>query len=327
MTNQTSVADSPLIVYMAAEAVIGIFAIMGNALVIWAVKKNPALQDTTFYFIVSLAVADLAVGAVVMPLAITLTLEIQMCFHACLFICCVIIIMTNASILSLLAIALDRYMRIKVPNRYRSVVTKKRTCVCIFVSWTLSAAGALVPMFGWNNESRVKEEENSTFKCMFSSVMSFDFLVYFCFFGWVALPLLTMTGLYIRIFQLLKKHMKKNISSCQEKTFAYGKEHKRITFLFSIMGLFAICWLPISILNCVTYFYPSVVQSGAFQPVLFLSILLSHFNSVLNPIFYTLKIKKFKYTIINIIRRYIICRDEAIETSSVENTQEKIPQG
>lgn len=117
MTNQTSVADSLIIVYMAAEAVIGIFAIIGNALVIWAVKKNPALQDTTFYFIVSLAVADLAVGALVMPLAIILTLEIQMCFHACLFICCVIIIITNASILSLLAIALDRYMRIKVPNR------------------------------------------------------------------------------------------------------------------------------------------------------------------------------------------------------------------
>ncbi|CAI9586503.1 unnamed protein product [Staurois parvus] len=175
---------------MAAEAVIGIFAIMGNVLVIWAVKMNPALQDTTFYFIVSLAVADLAVGALAIPLAIILTLEIQMYFHACLFICCVIIIMTNASILSLLAIALDRYMRIKVPNRYRSVVTKKRTCVCIFLSWTLSAAGALVPMFGWNNRSRVKEEENSTFKCMFSSVMRFDFLVYFYFFWLGYFPLI-----------------------------------------------------------------------------------------------------------------------------------------
>ncbi|XP_018415253.1 PREDICTED: adenosine receptor A3-like [Nanorana parkeri] len=293
MSNQTPVTDS-LILYMVVEAVIGIFAIMGNTLVIWAVKRNPALQYTTFYFIVSLAVADLAVGALVMPLAIILTLEIQMYFHACLFICCVIIMMTNASILSLLAIALDRYMRIKVPNRYRNVVTKKRTSICIFVSWILSAAGALVPMFGWNNRSRLFDEENSNFTCTFPSVMRYDFLVFFCFFGWVLIPLFAMTVLYIKIFQLIRKHMKKNISGFQEKTFSYVKEHKTTSFLFLIMGLFAICWLPISILNCVTYFYPPVVQSGAFQPILFLSILLSHLNSVMNPIIYTLKIKKFK---------------------------------
>ncbi|XP_072269165.1 adenosine receptor A3-like [Pyxicephalus adspersus] len=327
MSNQTAVVDNLTIVYMAMEAAIGIIAIIGNTLVIWAVKVNPALQDTTFYFIVSLAVADLAVGALVMPLAIILTLEIQMYFHACLFVCCLIIIMTNASILSLLAIALDRYMRIRIPNRYRSLVTRRRTCVCIFLSWTLSAAGALVPMVGWNNRSGLKEEENITLKCVFSSVMRMDFLVYFCFFGWVLIPLFTMTGLYIKIFQLIKKHMKQNTVSFQEKSFTYGKEHKTTTFLFLIMGLFAFCWLPISVLNCITYFHPPVVQSSIFQPFLYLSILLSHLNSIMNPIIYTMKIRKFKYTIINITRRYVICGDDTIESSSVENTKEKMVQG
>ncbi|XP_068122532.1 adenosine receptor A3-like [Hyperolius riggenbachi] len=117
MTNQTSELGGLTVAYMAAEAIIGVLATVGNTLVIWAVKMNPALHDTTFFFIASLAVADLAVGVLVMPLAIVVNLEIEMYFHSCLFICCLIIIMTNASILSLLAIAVDRYLRIKVPNR------------------------------------------------------------------------------------------------------------------------------------------------------------------------------------------------------------------
>ncbi|XP_075054264.1 adenosine receptor A3-like [Mixophyes fleayi] len=322
MSNQTSVTDSFTNMYIAVEAIIGVLAIIGNTLVICAVKLNPALQDTTFYLIVSLAVADLAVGVFVMPLAIILNLEIQLYFHTCLFNCCVIIIFTNASILSLLSIAADRYVRIKLPNRYRMLVTKKRIYLSIFLSWTLSAIGALVPMFGWNNRSSLGEEERSVLKCNFPGVMSLDYLVYFCFFIWVLVPLFTMVALYVEVFLIIRKHLKQNISVFQVKRSIYGKEYKTTISLALVMGLFVLCWLPISILNCINYFYPEVVQSDAFQPVLLLSIVLSHLNSVMNPIVYSLKIRKFKYTFLNIIHKYIICRDETVEVSSTENTFE-----
>ncbi|XP_027716160.1 adenosine receptor A3 isoform X5 [Vombatus ursinus] len=105
------------IVYITVEIVIGLCAIVGNVLVIWVVKLNPGLQNTTFYFIVSLAVADIAVGVLVMPLAIVISLGITIHFYNCLFMTCLLLVFTHASIMALLAIAVDRYLRVKLTIR------------------------------------------------------------------------------------------------------------------------------------------------------------------------------------------------------------------
>lgn len=53
--------------YISVEVLIALVSVPGNVLVIWAVKVNQALRDATFCFIASLAVADVAVGALVIP--------------------------------------------------------------------------------------------------------------------------------------------------------------------------------------------------------------------------------------------------------------------
>ncbi|XP_053561288.1 adenosine receptor A3-like [Bombina bombina] len=320
MGNNTADANNIKNIYIAVESVIGIIAILGNTLVIWAVKVNPALQDTTFYFIVSLASADLAVGILVMPLAIILSLDKEFDFYICLFMCCLIIILTNVSILSLLAIAVDRYLRIRIPTNYRTVMTKKRVSLCIIFFWSLSGLGAMVPMFGWNNRSKYKEP---TIRCNFPNVISLDYLVYFCFFGWILIPLFFMVVLYVKIFYLMRKQIRQSANNFQSRGIYYRKEFKTATLLVLVLVLFTLCWLPISIVNCMNYFYPSVELSIAFQPVIFVSILLSHLNSALNPILYAFKIKKFKYTFLNIIRTWILCKAEASESPITENTLEK----
>ncbi|KAM8932244.1 LOW QUALITY PROTEIN: transmembrane and immunoglobulin domain containing 3 [Lycaon pictus] len=107
------------VTYITVEILIGLCAIVGNVLVIWVVKLNPSLQTTTFYFIVSLALADIAVGVLVMPLAIVISLGITIQFYNCLFMTCLLLIFTHASIMSLLAIAVDRYLRVKLTVRSR----------------------------------------------------------------------------------------------------------------------------------------------------------------------------------------------------------------
>lgn len=117
MTNSSLTLSSLDAVYITIEFVIGISATLGNILVIWTVKLNPAFQTNTFYLIVSLALADIAVGILVIPLAIVVSLEVVIHFYSCLFMCCLLMVFTNASILSLLAIAIDRYLRVKLPTR------------------------------------------------------------------------------------------------------------------------------------------------------------------------------------------------------------------
>ena len=108
-------ADS--LVYMGLEVIIAILAVVGNVLVCWAVCLNSTLQSITNFFVVSLAVADIAVGLLAIPFAIAISTGFCANFHGCLFIACFVLVLTQSSIFSLLAIAVDRYIAIKSPLR------------------------------------------------------------------------------------------------------------------------------------------------------------------------------------------------------------------
>ncbi|KAG7247438.1 hypothetical protein CRUP_017089, partial [Coryphaenoides rupestris] len=107
------------VAYTAMEVLIAALSVFGNVLVVCAVLLNRALRhDTTFCFIVSLAVADIAVGALGIPIAVTLSVGPEMPARCCLAATCVVLVLTQSSILALLAIAVDRYLRVKIPMRY-----------------------------------------------------------------------------------------------------------------------------------------------------------------------------------------------------------------
>lgn len=122
MPNSSLAPGSPALssldgIYIGTEGLVALVATLGNVLVMWVVRLNAAFQNTTLYFIASLALADVAVGLLVVPLAIVVSLGIPLPAHSCLFMCCLLLVFTNASILSLLAIAIDRYLRVKLPTR------------------------------------------------------------------------------------------------------------------------------------------------------------------------------------------------------------------
>lgn len=103
--------------YISMESTIALASVLGNVLVVLVVGVNHSLRDPTFCFIVSLALADIAVGVLVIPLAVVISLGLQTSFHTCLFLSCLLLIITQSSILALLAIAIDRYLRVKIPTR------------------------------------------------------------------------------------------------------------------------------------------------------------------------------------------------------------------
>uniref|UniRef100_W5MU08 G-protein coupled receptors family 1 profile domain-containing protein n=1 Tax=Lepisosteus oculatus TaxID=7918 RepID=W5MU08_LEPOC len=156
-----AMADYMDLIYMSFEIWIAFTCCLGNALVIWAVKLNHSLREPTFCFIVSLAVADFLVGAVAIPSAIFVNSEVETSFHGCLFICCIVMILTESSILSLLAIAVDRYLHIKMPFRYRRIAAQKQSWLGVAVCWLISGILGLVPIFGWHNKGSMNSTGNS----------------------------------------------------------------------------------------------------------------------------------------------------------------------
>ncbi|KAG8450834.1 hypothetical protein GDO86_003197 [Hymenochirus boettgeri] len=299
------------VVYIFFEVVIALISVLGNILVIWAVIVNQALRDTTFFFIVSLAVADIAVGALVIPLAILISIGLETEFYSCLMVVCIVLILTQSSILALLAIAVDRYLRVKIPTSYRSVVTARRAGIAITGCWVLSFIVGLVPMFGWNNRNNLKEQHNSTqrglvIKCQFETVISMEYMVYFNFFLWVLPPLLLMLIIYLEVFHLIQKQLNKKVcSSSKDPHKYYGKELKIAKSLALILLLFALSWLPLHTLNCITLFCDTCQTP---MIITYIAIFLTHGNSAMNPIVYAFRIEKFQSTFLYIWKKYFCCK-------------------
>lgn len=298
-------------VYIGMEVVIAVSSVIGNVMVVWAVRINRSLRDTTFCFIVSLALADIAVGALVIPLAITISIGLKTHFYSCLLVACTVLVLTQSSILALLAIAIDRYLRVKIPMSYKRVVTPKRAGTAVVVCWIVAIVVGLTPMLGWNNLQHLRQNGSVTpellVTCQFETVISMDYMVYFNFFGWVLPPLVLMLLIYAEIFYMIHKQLNKKVTASQtDPSRYYGKELKLAKSLALVLFLFAISWLPLNILNCITLFCPSCEKP---MFLTYIAILLTHGNSAVNPVVYAFRIKKFRTAFRKIWEQYVLCRD------------------
>ncbi|XP_008282370.1 adenosine A2a receptor a [Stegastes partitus] len=324
--------DSADIIYIVLELLIAVFSVLGNVLVCWAVCLNSNLQSITNFFVVSLAVADIAVGVLAIPFAIVISTGFCSNFYGCLFMACFVLILTQSSIFSLLAIAIDRYIAIKIPLRYNSLVTGQRARGIIAICWVLSIIIGLTPMMGWHNLSQssnstcppdqMKQSDNNTcspglMECKFESVVNMKYMIYFNFFGCVLIPLLLMLAIYLCIFMAARYQLKlievKAVHGEKSRS-TLQKEVQAAKSLAIIVGLFAVCWLPLHIINCFTVFCPQCDRSPLW--VINVAIILSHANSVVNPFIYAYRIREFRQTFRKIIRRYILGRQEVFESSS-----------
>ncbi|TKS77647.1 Transcriptional enhancer factor TEF-5 [Collichthys lucidus] len=172
------------------------------------------------------SVADFLVGVAAVPLAVLLDGWVSVTPDMCLLLSCVVLVLTQASVLSLLAIAVDRYLRLHTPLRYKALATQKRSWMAVSVCWILSCLLGFTPLFGW--------------------LISLPFMVYFNFLGCVMAPLLVMTFLYIRIFWSLQGRLKE---SCPQAQASLLRE-KRLAFsLALVLILFAGCWIPLHLMN------------------------------------------------------------------------------
>ncbi|XP_042365779.1 adenosine receptor A2b-like [Plectropomus leopardus] len=310
------------LVYIGLELVIACLSVAGNVLVCWAVCLNSNLQSITNFFVMSLAVADIAVGLLAIPFAITISTGFCANFFGCLFIACFVLILTQSSIFSLLAIAVDRYIAIKNPLRYNSLVTGKRAKGIIALCWVLSVGIGLTPMLGWNQGWNATATASSSCpegltECLFEEVVTLDYMVYFNFFGCVLLPLVVMLVIYVNIFMAARRQLRLIglkvaqapapggiTTSSNSSRSTLQKEVHAAKSLAIIVGLFALCWLPLHIINCFNHLCPDCGRADIW--VMNIAIILSHANSVVNPFIYAYRIREFRRTFRRILYQHIL---------------------
>ncbi|XP_021423203.2 adenosine receptor A3-like [Oncorhynchus mykiss] len=297
------------VVYTVLAVLIAVACCLGNVLVIWAVWSSSNLRQPTFCFLVSQAAADFLVGSVAVPLAVLVDGRVCTSFNVCLFISCVVIMLTMTSVMSLLAISVDRFLRVFIPLRYKRTVTERRSWVVVAICWFVAFMLSFPPMFGWYNHDTLSHSGNSTtIICRFLAVIPMSYLVYFAFLLCTLTPLLVMAVLYCYIFCSIQRNLREKVGSCAQSHTYFRKERSLARSLTLVLVLFAFCWLPLDIMNCVAYFgNPSDIP----QQVFYVGILLSHGNSAVNPIVYAFRIRKIQEAYLRIWRKVFVCRGDS----------------
>ncbi|KAF1745816.1 hypothetical protein GCK72_022263 [Caenorhabditis remanei] len=183
-----------------------LLTIAGNCLVVIAVCTKKYLRNPTGYLIISLAIADLIVGVIVMPM----NSLFEMANHSWLFglaMCDVFhamdILASTASIWNLCVISLDRYMAGQDPIGYRDKVSKRRILMAILSVWILSAILSFPGIIWWRTSSPHLYEDQS--QCLFTDskmYVSFSSLVSFY------IPLCLILFAYGKVYIIATRHSK-----------------------------------------------------------------------------------------------------------------------
>lgn len=283
-------APGPSTTYFVVESVAGLLAIAGNAFICAAILRDRKLRAVvTYHFLASLAAADALVGAVAIPCAQLSAAGLpQGQPRLCLLMLCTLLGLTQASVFGLLGVAVERYVAILQPLQYPAVLSPRNARWGIAASWSLAMALGLLPLLGWHKPLLPDG------RCLFNAIIEDTYMVYFNFLACMLLPLVVMLGLYARIFLAARRHIRQ-VAVRGVPGGGRGRVLRRelhvAASLFLVLCCFALCWLPLHVLNTMTLFCPSCPLPGH---LVLAAIALSHANSALNPVLYVLRLRAFR---------------------------------
>ena len=222
---------------------VGLAAIIGNAVVLWLIAKTKSLRTISNLFLTSLAAADLLVGLVIAPTWIfirCLGYEADTYLQTHGKVTDYLWIHTTvATTFNLSCVSLDRYIAIIHSLRYRAILTKRRCYEFIAAVWLMSL---ILPC------SRLVVTEGSVALWLTFTIIT------------VLIPMIVIVSCSIQILRAAAEQSRKIITDnslqnpdAVKKVKRNSKAAKTVSI---VVGLFVVCWTPSLVTSLVNYFTP-----------------------------------------------------------------------
>ena len=263
-----------------------IYGTIGNILVCMAILKNHNMKTATNGFILSLAVADLAVCAITVPFAL-LCLFQDPRPEAALLVGEVAMSAVSCSLLQLAIISVDRYRGIVHPEKSR--LQWHHVKYIIPPLWLIAIAETCIVVFNW--------KRNIWFA-----------LIHFVWFWFIAITAMLCYGL---IWRRIVQHNKAvGNSLARNKDERMRNERKSIKMIMLVLGCLVLCWAPTTIVYgifIISYKSNPVLSDSMRQPLNVL-VAFGYFNSCINPLIYAIMNTSFRKAFHQILASNCLCR-------------------
>lgn len=278
---QTTLESFPLVLVM-------LFAFLGNALVLWAVKCNPRLRTTPNYYVMALALTDVLMSFLVMPLSLSVLIAGHWPFNraSCSYHGYTATTLGSASLFILTLTSVNRYFKVVRPNQYRAYFKVKPVLISLILAWL----AALI----WPIYFLVKgtfRYHPGKFCCIYDLdhvslaeglALNITFAVFtFCIISFS----------YFRIFLTIRKH-NANLNNRPENSPRISAKDLNVTrLLFAVVVVYVFCWLPLLTVDTTELFTGQYVFP---RQVYQLYSYMVGVNSAVNPIVYAFFNREFK---------------------------------
>ncbi|XP_064642832.1 QRFP-like peptide receptor [Lineus longissimus] len=280
-----------------------VLACFGNGLVIVIIARNRKNRTVTDCFLLSLAIGDLLIALVNMPFQLYYHIHNrwELGQEMCKFVNYIQAITITASIATLTAISLDRYVAICHPFRSRQSKSQLKAILMLVSIWNFSFLIS-IPQAFFSKINPPKIYISPTDGCMSLAYVCqehwnsrTEFLIYNIFWYCViyVTPTIIMMGSYTAVGHRL--WIRKPIGDMLENPRNYDRHIKQkkqiVKMLFIIVAMFTICWFPFF----TVHFYGSFNETGDdFQITRAILQLVGYSNCCINPVVYTFLNKNFQ---------------------------------
>ena len=287
---ESSPFETSVIITSVLNALLIPICIAGNVLVLAAVWRNPSLRTPSIILLCSLAVSDLLVGFLALPLDIAVVLtplyrvssylrlsEARM--FLLIQLCCV-------SLETMTAISVDRYLALHYHMRYPNMMTSRHATCVAATFWCKNFILSLLSI--WNKNTILLVAVVVVALCLFISSIT-----------------------YSAIYRIVRHHQHQIHAQQQavqsvnlEQNFKIqAKKRAANTFIYYICMV--LCYFPVAV--CALIY---VTSEELWNISLYFADTILFMNSAINPFLYFWRNREVREAVLKIVRKRLCKTDE-----------------
>jgi len=267
---------------------VSVATFIGNLIVMACFVNTQSLRTSTNYYIINMAVSDLlcacfnwllyaAEGMLTTRVFITGPVATVVCKLGMYFRG----ISQVVSVLSLVLIAVDRYVAIVFPLKTTIFARGRIRLTLLVLTWIVPVVCGF-PYFLYTKIVKVDDQTfcRMVWDKLVGAIFNFTgFLVFYC------APLFAMTILYIRIVKTVRNRPNTADKAQDQLANKRQQQNQKITkILISIVAAFFICWTPLCIYLALKMFHPDLfVRDKCMVMSALFFYLFPSLSTVINP--------------------------------------------